>query len=106
MGGVAGHAGLFTTAADLARFARMLLAGGDLAGIRVLKPETVALMTSVQTPDTVPARRGFGWDIDSPYSAPRGDWFLIGSYGHTGWTGGSLWIANATDAADRCHARF
>ncbi len=92
MGGVAGHAGLFTTAADLARFARMLLAGGELDGVRILKPETVAQMTSVQTPGTVPARRGLGWDIDSPYAGPRGAWFPIGSYGHTGWTGGSLWI--------------
>ena len=68
MGGVAGHAGLFTTAADLARFARMLLNGGELDGVRVLQPETVALMTSVQTPPAVPARRGLGWDIDSAYS--------------------------------------
>ena len=91
MGGVAGHAGLFTTAADLARFARMLLGGGELDGARILQPETVALMTRVQTPDAV-ARRGLGWDIDSPYAGPRGQWFPIGSYGHTGWTGGSFWI--------------
>ena len=92
MGGVAGHAGLFTTAADLARFARMLFADGALDGARILKLETVALMTSVQTPAAVPARRGLGWDIDSPYAGPRGAWFPLGSYGHTGWTGGSLWI--------------
>jgi uncharacterized protein YbbC (DUF1343 family)/CubicO group peptidase (beta-lactamase class C family) len=92
MGGVAGHAGLFSTASDLARFARMLLGRGELEGTRILKAETVALMTSVQTPEAVSARRGFGWDIDSPYAGPRGAWFPIGSYGHTGWTGGSFWI--------------
>jgi uncharacterized protein YbbC (DUF1343 family) len=92
MGGVAGHAGLFTTAADLARFCRMMLNGGELDGVRVLRPETVALMTSVQTPPVVPARRGLGWDIDSPYAGERGDRFPLGGYGHTGWTGGSLWI--------------
>jgi len=92
MGGVAGHAGLFTTAGDLARFARMLLADGELDGVRVLKSETVKLMTSVQTPDTIPGRRGLGWDIDTGYSGPRGKWFPLGSYGHTGWTGTSLWI--------------
>lgn len=92
MGGVAGHAGLFTTAADLARFARMLLGGGELDGVRVLKTETVKLMTSVQTPDTITGRRGLGWDIDTGYSGPRGKWFPLGSYGHTGWTGTSLWI--------------
>jgi len=92
MGGVAGHAGLFTTAADLARFARMLLGGGTLDGVRVLQAETVAALTRVQTPASIPARRGLGWDIDSPYATPRGAWFPIGSFGHTGWTGTSLWI--------------
>ncbi len=92
MGGVAGHAGLFSTAADLARFARMLLGEGTLDGVSILKPETFALMTAVQTPPSIAARRGFGWDIDSPYSGPRGAWFPLGSFGHTGWTGTSLWI--------------
>lgn len=92
LGGVAGHAGLFTTAADVARYCRMLLQGGELDGVRVLKVETVQLMTSVQTPKRVPTRRGLGWDIDTGYSGPRGKWFPLGSYGHTGWTGGSLWI--------------
>jgi CubicO group peptidase (beta-lactamase class C family) len=92
MGGVAGHAGLFTTAADLARYARMLLNHGSLDGVRVFLPQTVELMTSVQTPPSLPARRGLGWDIDSSYSGPRGTLFPVGSYGHTGWTGTSLWI--------------
>jgi uncharacterized protein YbbC (DUF1343 family)/CubicO group peptidase (beta-lactamase class C family) len=87
MGGVAGHAGLFTTAEDLAKFARMMLSGGG----DVLKPETIKLMTSVQTPDWLP-RRGLGWDIDSPYAGLRGNLLPIGGYGHTGWTGTSLWI--------------
>ena len=92
MGGVAGHAGVFTTANDLARFCRMMLNQGELDGIRVFKPETVKLMTSVHTPDAILSRRGLGWDIDSPYSRPRGSVFPRGSYGHTGWTGTALWI--------------
>ena len=91
MGGVAGHAGVFTTAADLARYARMLLNEGELEGVRILQPETVRLMTRVQTPETLPARRGLGWDIDTGYSR-RGTVFPIGSYGHTGFTGTSIWI--------------
>ena len=92
MGGVAGHAGLFVTASDLARYARMLLNLGELDGARLFKPETVKLMTSVQSPGHVRARRGLGWDIDSDYSRPRGDLFPIGSFGHTGFTGVCLWI--------------
>jgi CubicO group peptidase (beta-lactamase class C family) len=96
MGGVAGHAGLFTTASDLARYARMLLDGGELDGVRVLEAETVKRMTSVQTPPGMAAKRGLGWDIDTAFSGPRGALFPVGSYGHTGWTGGSLWIAPAS----------
>lgn len=92
MGGVAGHAGLFFTASDLARYARMLLNLGELDGVRIFKPETVKLMTSVQTPPNVNGRRGIGWDIDTGYSGPRGEVFPLGSYGHTGWTGTSIWI--------------
>jgi uncharacterized protein YbbC (DUF1343 family) len=92
MGGVAGHAGVFTTAADMARFARTLLNGGRLDNIELFKPETVHLMTSVQTSESIGARRGLGWDIDSGYSRPRGQLFPLGSYGHTGFTGTCLWI--------------
>jgi uncharacterized protein YbbC (DUF1343 family)/CubicO group peptidase (beta-lactamase class C family) len=92
MGGVAGHAGLFTTVADTARYARMLLNLGELDGARIFKPETVKLMTSVQSPGAVEARRGLGWDIDSGYSRPRGKLFPVGSFGHTGWTGTCLWV--------------
>lgn len=88
MGGVTGHAGLFTTAADLAKYARMLLNGGG----GVLKPQTLQLMTTPQTVATVFERRGLGWDIDSIYSRPRGKVFPVGSFGHTGFTGTSLWI--------------
>jgi uncharacterized protein YbbC (DUF1343 family)/CubicO group peptidase (beta-lactamase class C family) len=92
MGGVAGHAGLFTTAPDMARFARMMLNMGELDGKRIFKPETVKMMTSVQTPPGMEDRRGLGWDIDSGFSSPRGQHFPIGSYGHTGFTGDAFWI--------------
>lgn len=88
MGGVTGHAGLFTTAGDLAKYARMILAGGS----SILKPETVKIMTAPQTIATVFERRGLGWDIDSTFSRPRGKLFPLGSFGHTGFTGTSLWI--------------
>ncbi len=98
MGGVAGHAGLFSTAPDIARFARMLVGQGELDGVRVFQPESVRRMTSVQTPATLAARRGLGWDVDTGYSAPRGELFPKGSYGHTGWTGTSLWIDPASQS--------
>ena len=97
MDGVAGHAGLFSTAADLSRFCRMLLGGGRLGAARILAPATVARMTSPSTPADVRAVRGLGWDIDSSYSSNRGDLFPVGSsYGHTGFTGTSLWLDPAT----------
>jgi len=97
MGGVAGHAGLFTTAADLARFCRMLINGGELDGGRILSAATVAEMTRPQIDGS--DRRGLGWDIDSRYSGPRGTWFPAGkSFGHTGWTGTSLWVDPAARA--------
>lgn len=96
MGGVAGHAGLFTTADDLARFAEMMLGKGQRNGVRVLSPVTVAKMTTPQTPAYQTVLRGLGWDIDSPFSTNRGELFPIGSYGHTGFTGTSLWIDPAS----------
>jgi len=92
MGGVAGHAGLFSTAADLARFARMVLQGGELEGVRVLSPQAVAAMTAVATPPALSEQRSLGWDIDSPYSRARGQRYPRGSFGHTGFTGCALWI--------------
>ena len=96
MGGVAGHAGLFSTADDLSRYAQMLLNGGELGGVRVLSPLTVEKFTEPQTPPDQSILRGLGWDIDSPYSSNRGELFPIGSYGHTGFTGTSLWIDPST----------
>jgi len=92
MGGIAGHAGLFSTARDLQRFGRMLLGKGQLGTTRVLSAATVAAMTSPATPAGMISVRGLGWDIDTSYSSNRGDLFPIGSYGHTGFTGTSLWI--------------
>jgi uncharacterized protein YbbC (DUF1343 family)/CubicO group peptidase (beta-lactamase class C family) len=96
MGGVAGHAGLFSTADDLARFAQMMLNGGELNGVRVLSPLTIQKFTEPQSPPDQPILRGLGWDIDSPHSGNRGELFPIGSYGHTGFTGTSIWIDPST----------
>ncbi len=96
MGGVAGHAGLFTTAGNVSRFARMLLNLGELDGARVLQRLTVRKMTSPQSPVYNPVLRGAGWDIDSPYSTNRGELLPLGSYGHTGFTGTSLWVDPVT----------
>jgi uncharacterized protein YbbC (DUF1343 family)/CubicO group peptidase (beta-lactamase class C family) len=92
MGGVAGHAGIFSTAGDLAKFAQALLDGGG----RILTDLAVQKMTSPQQPPTSPAIRGFGWDIDSPFSSNRGEFLPVGSFGHTGFTGTSLWIDPTT----------
>ena len=99
MGGVAGHAGLFSTADDMAVYAQNLL--DRLAG----RPSHFPLsrivlqkMTAPQQPATGTALRGFGWDIDSPYSSNRGTLFPVGSFGHTGFTGTSLWIDPASDS--------
>jgi uncharacterized protein YbbC (DUF1343 family) len=70
----------------------MILNQGELDGVRVFRPETVKRMTAVQSPEGVQVRRGLGWDIDSPYSRPRGTLFPRGSFGHTGWTGTALWM--------------
>jgi CubicO group peptidase (beta-lactamase class C family) len=108
LGGIAGHAGLFSTAPDLARFCRMLLRGGELEGRRFFHEQTIRLWT---TPRKVPlgnsstglittGLRTYGWDIDTAYSAPRGDLFPKDrSYGHTGFTGTSLWLDPATQTA-------
>ncbi len=96
MDGVAGHAGLFSTAADLAIFCRMLLAGGSFNGRRVLAPLTVARMTSPSTPPGERNVRGLGWDMDSAFSSNRGELLPPGSFGHTGFTGTSLWIDPTT----------
>jgi uncharacterized protein YbbC (DUF1343 family)/CubicO group peptidase (beta-lactamase class C family) len=88
MGSVAGHAGLFTTVHDLTLYCRMLLRGGA----PILKSETINMLTSVATPPNVAVRRAGGFDIDSSFSRPRGEIFPLRSYGHTGFTGGMMWI--------------
>jgi uncharacterized protein YbbC (DUF1343 family)/CubicO group peptidase (beta-lactamase class C family) len=92
MGGIAGHAGLFTTADDLAKFAEMMIGRGESNGIRIFSAPTVEKFTTPQSPADQPILRGLGWDIDSSFSSNRGDLFPIGSYGHTGFTGTSIWI--------------
>jgi len=92
MGGVAGHAGLFSTADDLSIFAQ-----GLLSGFTVLNRDTIEKMSSPQTPANAPSVRGFGWDIDSPFASNRGELLPVGSFGHTGFTGTSLWIDPVTD---------
>jgi len=91
IGGVAGHAGVFSTADDLAKFAQALLSGST-----ILSPLMVEKMTTPQQPPTSTVLRGFGWDIDSPFSSNRGDLLPVGSFGHTGFTGTSLWIDPTT----------
>jgi len=109
MGGVAGHAGLFTTSADLARYARMLLKGGVTEdGRRLLSADSVALLTTPQSPAGLPVR-SLGWDIDTAYSRPRGKVYPKGSgFGHTGFTGCAMWLDPASQSffillANRVH---
>jgi len=92
MGGVAGHAGVFSTADDLSKFAQCLLNGGR----PILSAAMVEKMTTPQQPPTASVLRGFGWDIDSPFSSNRGELLPVGSFGHTGFTGTSLWIDPTT----------
>ncbi|HSQ54903.1 MAG TPA: serine hydrolase domain-containing protein [Gemmata sp.] len=106
MGGVAGHAGLFSTADDLARYCRMLLRGGELDGTRILSERTVKLFIEphevavVSKGETAKGARSYGWDVDTSYSAPRGAVFAKGTgFGHTGFTGTSIWIDPGTKTA-------
>ncbi len=95
MGGVAGHAGLFSTADDLARYAQMLLDGGVAQGTgskRILSPQTVAKMTAPYVVSEAGDTRGLGWDINTSFSQNRGELFPLGSFGHTGFTGTGIWI--------------
>ena len=92
LGGVAGHAGLFSTADDLARFCGAMLAGGG----GVLSSATVAAMTRPRFFGDENLR-GLAWDVGTGFSSNRGDLFPLGSFGHTGWTGTSLWLDPTTD---------
>ena len=113
MNGIAGHAGLFSTADDLARYCQMLLNGGvvpnakrgtrnaesnpkpktqNLKPRRILSPLTIAKMTSPYVVSEDGATRGLGWDINTSFSQNRGELFPLGSFGHTGFTGTGIWI--------------
>jgi uncharacterized protein YbbC (DUF1343 family)/CubicO group peptidase (beta-lactamase class C family) len=92
MGGVAGQAGLFSTADDLAKFAQALLSGSS-----VLSWSAIQKMTTPQQPANASTLRGLGWDIDSPMSHNRGELLPVGSFGHTGFTGTSIWIDPTTN---------
>ena len=99
MGGVAGHAGLFASAGDVAIYAQNLL--DRLAGRPSrfpLKRLTLEKMTIPEQPASATALRGLGWDIDSPYSSNRGELFPAGSFGHTGFTGTSVWMDPSSDS--------
>ena len=97
MNGVAGHAGLFSTAEDLAIYCRMILNGGSYGGVRILAPLTVAEMTRPRVVSSSGNTRGLGWDMNTSYSTNRGDLFPFGSFGHTGFTGTSIWIDPASE---------
>jgi CubicO group peptidase (beta-lactamase class C family) len=97
MDGVSGAAGLFTTASDLGTYAQSILDGGRIRNQDeyFLSPLTVLKMTTPQTPSEISEVRGFGWDIDSRFSN-RGILLPTRSFGHSGWTGTSVWIDPAT----------
>jgi uncharacterized protein YbbC (DUF1343 family) len=114
LGGVAGHAGLFSTADDLAIFCQMILEKGSYHGVRILSPLGVTRMTEARTSGGNAAdgnARGLGWDINTSYSSNRGDLFPVGSFGHTGFTGTSIWIDPASETfviflSNRVHPRL
>jgi uncharacterized protein YbbC (DUF1343 family)/CubicO group peptidase (beta-lactamase class C family) len=97
MNGVAGHAGLFSTATDLAIYCQMILNGGEYGGVRILAPLTISEMTRPRIVTQAGGTRGLGWDINSSFSSNRGELFPLGSFGHTGFTGTSIWIDPASE---------
>ena len=92
MGGVAGNAGVFSTADDLALLAQMLVNGGEGQDKRLLSAGAVAAMTTAQRLPGISTQRGLGWDMRSPYSRVFNACFPAGSFGHTGYTGTAIWI--------------
>jgi len=99
LGGVAGHAGLFSTVDDLAIYCQMILNGGEYQGRRILSPLGVKRMTEARASAGNMSdgnARGLGWDIYSSFSANRGDLFPVGSFGHTGFTGTGLWLDSSS----------
>jgi len=97
-GGISGNAGLFSTADDLAVFAQMMLNGGESGKVRVLSPLSVERMTEI-FPRVNGTGRGLGWDLDSNLATVRGDLFGPASYGHSGYTGTSIWIDPETQTS-------
>ncbi len=95
LGGISGNAGLFSNVDDLFVYAQMLLNGGKYGGVRVLSPLTVQKMTMLY-PVTKTAGRALGWDVSSDYSSNGGDLFPTPGFGHTGYTGTSIWVNPAT----------
>lgn len=95
-GGISGNAGLFSTVDDLLIFAQMMLQKGTFNGVRILSPLTVERMTSIY-PEVSFSGRGLGWDLNSAYSTNGGDLFGPHSYGHSGYTGTSIWIDPDTE---------
>ncbi|MDU0201713.1 serine hydrolase domain-containing protein [Paenibacillus sp. MAH-36] len=91
MGGMAGHAGLFSTAEDMSQLCQAMLRLGETAKGRFLQPETVRLMTNNQT-SSLKLARGLGWQAKDRHDSPAGDLFSMSSYGHTGFTGTSIWM--------------
>src|SRR5262245_15099158 len=114
LGGVAGHAGLFSTADDLAIYCQMILDHGQYRGARVLSPMGVTRMTEARASGGNASdgnARGLGWDVMTGYSSNRGDLFPSGSFGHTGFTGTSIWIDPASETfvvflSNRVHPRI
>jgi CubicO group peptidase (beta-lactamase class C family) len=92
LGGVAGHAGVFSTASDLNRFATMILNRGKYNGVQIFTDRVITQMTSPYFYSNGRVIRGLGWDINSPFSSPRGHYFSDMSFGHTGYSGSSIWI--------------
>jgi len=92
LGGIAGHAGLFSSASDLSRYAQMILNNGRVQGRQVLGQRVLEQMTAPYFYSNGAVVRGLGWDIYSPYSSPRGSFFSEMSFGHTGYSGSSIWI--------------
>jgi uncharacterized protein YbbC (DUF1343 family)/CubicO group peptidase (beta-lactamase class C family) len=99
MGGISGHAGLFSTATDLSKYAQALIDAINLKPHRkeFLKSLTIIKATRPEQPPDATSLRGLGWDIDSALSSNRGELLPLGSFGHTGWTGTSIWIDPYTD---------
>ena len=96
MGGIAGHAGLFSTADDLAVFARMMLSGGKIDNAAILRPETIEMMTIPQSPSGKLRLRGLGWDLKPPFAVNAGGLSPVGAYSHLGYTGTGIWIDPVT----------